>query len=291
MDHRQICKVCKLESIEGLSVALFGTVREFVETKCTVWKCSRCESLNALEPVDYDKIYLQYPIQKQKYDFFAKTLFVNRLKILKEIGIEKHHLILDYGCGSGLFVKFMSQHGYNCFGYDPHNLKFNEQKVLTSKFDFILSQDVFEHVDNPYIFLQEIKSYLKEKGKLVIGSPFSDNVDLQNVVDQVGILHQPFHRFISSRKGIHKVFSESGLKVESIIEKSYLDTCMPFVNSAFLFRLFVSAGGILDIGFEPISIWHWIKNPSLLFWGFFGRFFVRSQNLLVVASVVSAKEN
>lgn len=290
MGLRQVCRVCKLESVDCLSVNVPGTIKEFMETKCTVWKCSNCESLNALEPVDYDKVYLQYPIQKQKYDFFAKTLFSNRLNILKKIGIEKHHLILDYGCGSGLFVKFMSQHGYNCFGYDPHSLKFNEPSVLTSKFDFIISQDVFEHVDNPYIFLQEIKSYLNEKGKLVIGTPFSDNVDLQNIVDQVGILHQPFHRFVSSRKAINKVLSESGLKIEKIIVKSYLDTWMPFVNSAFLFRLFVSAGGILDIGFEPISVWHWIKNPSLLFWGFFGRFFVRSQNLLVVASTDNANE-
>ena len=41
---------------------------------------------------------------------------------------------------------------------------------------------------------------------------------------------------------------------------------------------------------QVANVWHWIKNPSLLFWGFFGRFFVRSQNLLVVASTDNANE-
>ena len=40
----------------------------------TVWRCRHCSTLNALEKVDYARIYKNYPIQRQGYNLFSKWM-------------------------------------------------------------------------------------------------------------------------------------------------------------------------------------------------------------------------
>lgn len=283
MEIVQTCRVCGLvgssEQVEGLR----GTIRSLANNRYSVWRCACCQSLNALDEVDFNEIYLSYPLQKQKYDFLTKKMFSKRLKNLSGVGLTKDHSILDYGCGGGLFVRYLQELGYRCVGYEPYNSNFSQASVLQKKYDFVLCQDVIEHVDRPADFLADLRGLAADGGRLVIGTPYSDNIDIFDTIDQVGVLHQPFHRFIISHKEVHRFFSHPDWMVEEVFERWYLDSWFPFVNSQFLFHFFKSGGGVIDIGFESVSPFHWIKNPSLIFWGFFGRFFVKSQNLVIVA--------
>lgn len=286
MGNNQFCRICKGNSLSPLSVKVPGSVRLLNNNIYTVWLCDHCQTLNALEKVDYDKIYSSYPIQKQKYDFFSKKIFKKRLEILIEAGLNRTHSILDYGCGSGYFVKFLQENKFNCVGYEPYHTIFSSTETLLKKYDFVISQDVMEHVDNPHQFLENVRKLVNDNGKLIVGTPFADNVDIFNTTDQIGALHQPFHRFLISKKQIINFFEHRDWSPAKIIEKSYLDTWFPFINRKFLFNYFKSGGGIIDIGFEPISIRHFFKNPSLIFWGLFGRFNIKNQDLFIVSSKV-----
>lgn len=69
-------------------------------------------------------------------------------------------------------------------------------------FDTIISTQVFEHIDNPFIVAQEIKKVLKTGGNAIITAPFIF----------------PFHadpkdNFRFSREGLEEIFKSIGFKI------------------------------------------------------------------------------
>ena len=77
--------------------------------------------------------------------------------------------------------------------------------------------------------------------------------------------------------------STDGWQLTHSRRASYFDTRFPFVNSAFLVRLFRSGGGVMDAGFDPIGPIHMLRHPSLIFWGLFGSWFPRGNHMIVIA--------
>lgn len=276
------CRMCRNENEMLSSYPSHGATRSTYSKVYSFVRCFHCGSFNAIGEVNYNEIYKDYPLKNQRYDFFATKIFEKRLSYLIEFGLTKQHLVLDYGCGSGLFVRYMNERGFKAYGFDLYNPLFSSRSFPNQKFDFVIAQDVFEHFDDPQSFIEDAKSLIQYSGKIILGFPFADNANPESPIDLVGVMHQPFHRFIPSHKGLLSFFSQSDLSINKTIEKNYMDTLIPFVNTAFLYRYLLTDKGCLDIGFEPIRILHFLKNPLLIFWGFFGYFF-QSKNFLIVS--------
>ncbi|MGZ4846733.1 MAG: class I SAM-dependent methyltransferase [Halobacteriota archaeon] len=263
--------------------------REFGAEMFTVWRCVQCGSLHALEPIDADYYYRDYPIKLQMYDFFTKAKLRKRLGILKRAGLHRGNTLLDYGCGSGHFVRYAREHGVHAEGYDPYSEGFEDTSVLDRRYDFVTAQDVLEHVDDPRALVDDLRSYAAPGGSIAIGTPNADAIDLHNPLDQVWLLHQPYHRHIPSVAELQRLASEGGWRVVEFRKDSYTDTRVPFVNLAFLCRLCKSAGGFLDSLADPVSsqLRHMLTHPSLIFWGLFGSFFSRKNEMVVVARALA----
>jgi SAM-dependent methyltransferase len=275
-----ICRVCEAKNISPETAKMHGASREVMNNIYTVWKCE-CGTINAFEEIDFQAVYKNYPMHMQKYDLFARVIFSKRLRLLKKFGLKISHRILDYGCGSGFFVKYLQEKGYDCHGFDPFSEHFANTNVLSRPFDFVMAQDVIEHVDRPSELLEKLGQLTKVSGSIVLGTPYSDNVDMYDPVDQLGLLHQPFHRFVVSWNKVPDLCKLPGWRVDCVVDACYVDTPIPFANSVFLFRLFKS-GGAMDFAFEPIKPMHFLRNPSLFFWGFFGFLFPAHQTLFAV---------
>ena len=258
-------------------------VREFQDQVFTVWRCAGCGSLHTLEPINYDHYYRNYPIQRQKYDAFTRATLSKRLQILTRAGLIGGKALLDYGCGSGHFVRYAREQGVQAEGYDPYSEEFGDPAVLDRGYDFVTAQDVLEHVDDPAAFIASMKRYVAPGGCVVIGTPNADAIDLHHRLDQVGPLHQPYHRHIAAASELQRLVADGSWQVVEFSKDWYVDTRVPFVNSAFLFRYFESGGGFMDVGFDPVSPLHMLKYPGLLFWGLFGYFFSRKTDMVVVA--------
>ena len=246
-----------------------------------VLSVGRCMRRSRLTPERY---YRHYPVKLQRYDFFFRALLRKRMEILKRAGLESGKTLLDYGCGSGHFVRYAREHGVQAEGYDPYSREFGDASVLDCSYDFVTAQDVLEHVDDPRALVDDLKNYMAPGGCLAIGTPNSDVLDLHHPLEHLLNLHQPYHRHIPSAAQLQRMVSEGGWRVFEFRKDLYKDTRVPFANTAFLSRYSKSAGGYLDALSDPPSsqLSHILTHPSLILWGLFGSRFSRKSDMVVV---------
>jgi 2-polyprenyl-3-methyl-5-hydroxy-6-metoxy-1,4-benzoquinol methylase len=91
--------------------------------------------------------------------------------------------ILDFGCGWGTWLSLARSFGFNVYGMEIDPVKLEKCKNLhidivdfeaeenESLFDFINTEQVFEHLLNPSYFLEKLSSYLKDGGIIRISVP------------------------------------------------------------------------------------------------------------------------
>lgn len=277
------CNVCENPaSFELASEAntVFCNVRKFRNESFTVWRCTNCKSLHCKEAVDLDVYYANYPMTKQIRDFATLRAFTNRLRVMQKHGLLHKHSILDYGCGTGLFVSFLKEHGFNSVGYDPYVAEFSDRATLNGRFDFITSQDVIEHVSEPRELAGEYQRLLKRGGMLFIGTPNADEIIVDEHYSME--LHPPYHRHILSEKTLIALFQKAGMRNVVVNHRFYYDTVFPMVNTQFIKRYIRKSGGCLDAGFESPKVGLVLTSPELLFFGFLGYFFRSRGNMLGV---------
>jgi 2-polyprenyl-3-methyl-5-hydroxy-6-metoxy-1,4-benzoquinol methylase len=269
----------------GEEATVLSNVRRFKSESFTVWRCARCRSLHSLQDIDYARYYEDYPMQRQPLDFFARRLFASRLACMTRAGLTARDSVLDYGCGNGVFVRFLRERGFAAAqGFDPYSHAFADRAVLAQVYDCVTSQDVIEHVPDPHAFLDEVASLVRRPGgMLAIGTPDAEHIDLRDPVDHVGQLHQPHHRHILAGRELVRMVEERAFRVVRIVPRFYVDTWFPFANSSFLFRYMAAVDGTVDAGFDPIRFDLIVRSPRLLWYGLFGRLHRPRKDILVIA--------
>ena len=166
------------------------------------------------------------------YSVVRKYMHRKRLVWMKS-DLNKNKSVLDYGCGSGDFVKYLRKKSINAYGYDP-NAEFNaieETNFLTNretwknkKYDIIVLWHVLEHVHNPFFLIQLLKKRLNKKGKIFVAIPNFKSFDSKYYGKYWAGYDTPRHLWHFSRKSIHliakkynfKIFKEKSLYLDSI---------------------------------------------------------------------------
>ncbi len=84
---------------------------------------------------------------------------------------------LDYGSGTGpVITKLLTDQGYSVNTFDP--FFDNNPKVLTLKYDYIVSCEVIEHFHEPYKEFNNLTKMLKPGGALFLKTdPYTDDKD------------------------------------------------------------------------------------------------------------------
>jgi SAM-dependent methyltransferase len=169
--------------------------------------------------------------------------------MLRDLGapLSKRARILDFGCGLGHRVYQYRAAGYKAFGVDfPQDWKPVEQKCVDAglatsgerflrpldtapyripfddeEFDFVFSEQVFEHVQDYDVALAEIRRVLRQGGSCLHDFPSR----LRPIEAHV---HVPFAGVIRSRKylalwarlGIRNEF-QAGLAADEVVRRNY----------------------------------------------------------------------
>lgn len=137
--------------------------------------------------------------------------------------------ILDYGCGTGMFLKTCVNNGWKCYGIEPDSdaLKLathNGANVFPSKavlntfdanflFDAITLWHVLEHVTDLDETLNFFKAKLNSNGILVIAVPNHTSFDAQYYKEFWAAYDVPRHLYHFHKETVEKLLSNYGFKL------------------------------------------------------------------------------
>lgn len=202
--------------------------------------------------------------------------------ILKELEVRDSDIILDCGCGDGLFLVALSEssdcnlHG---FELDEKEIRLAQQHLTgkqiklvlgdllqipyrDSSFNKIYCTEVLEHVVDDRKALKELKRVLKEGGLLIVTVPNHNYPFLWDPVNKIlefffkrhiqngfwaGIWNK--HPRLYSLSEIRTIIESSGFRVKECLALTHY--CIPF-NHVILYGL----KQMLNKGFLPKSIQH-----------------------------------
>lgn len=272
-----ICCVCDVapKMVSGVAEVercrVRSNVRRFIEESFDLWRCPNCASIHAVDEVDLDHYYANYPIHDVPLDFRTRPMYDKLRRRLMKAGLRRDDRVLDYGCGSGTFVAFLKWARHpNGVGFDAYSEKFGDASVLNEVYDCVVTQDVIEHVDDPKALLGTLDGLVRPGGLIAVGTPNAARLDLADPEAYVHALHQPYHRHILSKDALLKAGEARGWSVVAHYDTMYTNTAWPFVNSRMIQLLISGRDGTLDATLEPPGWKLYAMLPWTLVVGFFG---------------------
>ncbi len=284
--HAYYCNLCDYKTDQANEDDLGkirGNTEKYLNQTFPLWRCPKCLTIHSLKAVDFAEIYEDYPLNHmRKLDIYARHTMANLLQRLKKAGVKKTDSILDYGCGNGVFLDFLSMKGLKLVeGYDPFVEKFN--KKPEKQYDVVVLNDVLEHVEEPGELLDTVIKLVRPGGILYVGTADSAGVDsMKHLEKHTMRLHQPFHRKIITQKKLRELGESRGFQELAVYTRSYMDTLFPFGNYRFLDEFSAALGHNLDKALDPKSASIVIKKPVLLFYAFVGYFFPSADEPAVI---------
>jgi 2-polyprenyl-3-methyl-5-hydroxy-6-metoxy-1,4-benzoquinol methylase len=279
--------VCGKDSAEVEEARVRSNVRKFASETFAVWRCPHCQSIHAKDDVDLARYYADYPFHKLadvQADWMLSAMYGNLLSRLRAAGFTQTSSLLDYGCGSGLFLAYLQKHGYErVSGYDEYSERFADKAVLQERYDCVLTQDVIEHVAEPLALVRTLHGLAKPSGVIAVGTPNAEAIDLGRPEARVHTLHQPYHRHILSKTALTKLGQDLGWKLLRYYPTMYANTPVPAVNSAFVNHYFRCFDNNCDLAVEPIKVSSWkLYTPLTLAHMLFGYFWAPESDVMAV---------
>jgi SAM-dependent methyltransferase len=279
--ERVVCTFCgtRINPATVERAAVPSNVRAFSREIFHVWRCPTCRSLHCLETVDLPRYYANYPIVRTLTPY-TRITFDNLLGRLTKHGFNPKSTLLDYGCGWGVFLRFLQDSGYvNAVGYDPYSgvdaLR-NSRCLKPRAFDYIVLQDVIEHVEDPRAVFAELNEYLKPGGCILVGTPTADPISLTHYKKHWTQLHLPYHLHIYTRAAIKALGIEAGWTPAEIFDRPYYDTKTFGLNAWAVNKYQSFTDGTLDALFEPVPVETLRRSLRYLLMARFGYWFKRN---------------
>ena len=165
----------------------------------------------------------------ERFYQIAKSINLNdKLNLINKIA--KGKKILDYGCGVGDFLEHLQKNGYDVLGMEPNDsarriaqskiglakVTSTELEQINEKFDVITLWHVLEHIPNLNEIIGQLKNHLTKSGTLVIAVPNHQSYDANYYGEHWAAYDVPRHLWHFTETSMHKLFSNFGMKIESI---------------------------------------------------------------------------
>ena len=238
-------------------------------------QCPVCENKDVLNLIETWKEYKLYhchkcdvvfsdPMKNPGTEWYEKSEMYAVGKII-QVELSWHHkqflsdndfygsMLLDIGCGRGIFLNEAKRKGYKVWGidFDKDNIKIAKEryglenvyvmsveklsnKFLQEKFDIISFFEVLEHLDNLSQFIEQIKKILKPKGYIVLSVPNRDRT-----LDTLGEYDYPPNHLTKWNKNCLTSFLErSGFEVvKSVVKKLDAEDVSLYLKSKIRFGI------------------------------------------------------
>jgi len=184
-----------------------------------ILKCLRWGLVQLLPRWIDDELKILYAKYSQKRDFPGarpkQTISSYLTKYLK-----KSDSILEVGCSFGDNLKRLNKKGYKIIGIDKDptvcdrkdilNYDYKDFPLQKDRFDCIYAIQVFEHISDPYEFIEWLYASLKEKGRFLLELPNIDDplLKLYKVNNFRKFYWYPYHLFFYDGKTLNNIFKK-----------------------------------------------------------------------------------
>jgi len=171
---------------------------------------------------------------------------------LRRLGIPEGSRILDLGCGTGEFTRFVADHGYQAFGVDIASTPIERARSRhpgvrferlddnlgipagPGTFDAVWSTEVIEHVLDVGAYLAEVRRVLRDDGLFILTTPY--HARLKNVLVCLAKFDRHFdpeggHIRFFDRRGLERCLARAGLQP---VEWSGIGRCWPLHRTWFV---------------------------------------------------------
>jgi SAM-dependent methyltransferase len=147
---------------------------------------------------------------------------------LRKINVQYDTSILDLGCGNGELLFRLREIGFrDLTGADPFldkeirapgiNILKSDVFGLSGKYDLIMMNHSFEHMDEPVAVLKKVYDLLANKGCLMIRVPVSDAYCWQKYREYWASLDAPRHFYIYSTRSMGILASQTGFFIRELL--------------------------------------------------------------------------
>jgi len=236
--HYAHCPVCDSADIKNVlqvkDYTVSGELFTIAECQsCTFRFTQDVPDENTIAPYYKSEDYISHTnttaglINRLYHSVRKRTIVRKRKLVEKNTGI-KAGKMLDVGSGIGSFVSEMKQQGWEATGLEPdsdarkvakdlYDLKLDDTRQFyqlpADHFDAITLWHVLEHVHDLSKYIQQLKTLLKEKGKLFIAVPNYTATDATIYREYWAAYDVPRHLYHFSPRSMQTLMGKNGLKV------------------------------------------------------------------------------
>lgn len=142
--------------------------------------------------------------------------------------------ILDYGCGTGVFLNACKQDGWDIRGIEPNSRAREEASTLTGelmakgleeisgeKFEVITLWHVLEHIHTLNETLAELIDLLQEDGTLIIAVPNADSHDAQQYKADWAAYDVPRHLYHFTQPTMKRLLKKHKMQLNEVLPMKF----------------------------------------------------------------------
>ncbi len=209
------------------------------QTEFSIYKCESCCFKFTNPRPDQNNIAFYYKNDNYISHSNINTGLVNRLyHIMRYFTVRSKFQfinsfhpgtrIIDYGCGTGVFLNHCKINGWLTAGYEPefvareygishYNLKitnsFEKLNKILPRVDVITMWHVLEHIHDFKNVLLKLKQLLSNNGIIIIAVPNPNSYDAKKYASFWAAYDLPRHLYHFTSKDIKSISDELGLKL------------------------------------------------------------------------------
>ena len=234
MNYKYKCPICE-ETRE---------LNSFIWSNYEIINCSNCKLDYCQEMIEKEQGGDSSPVHSEGIDMMADVFLKTeklaliyakkRKKIYENLLGRELNKVLEVGCGPGVFFEPWNSLDIDWKGNDinpfwiefgyKNNIPIKNESLnsINEKFDVIMAHQVIEHVENPILFMKNIKSLLKPNGIIHLELPNQNSLTSRirqissNISYDYGFIQPPMHLRAFRKETIKYLFNELDLESKLI---------------------------------------------------------------------------
>ncbi|MBF8963252.1 class I SAM-dependent methyltransferase [Pontibacter sp. FD36] len=237
------CPICGKEDFKNFLVVTDNAVSK---ESFVIVECENCTFKFTNPRPDAASIDKYYESEEYISHSNIKTGIINRayhvvrsITTKQKVELINRHApakgsILDYGCGTGVFLNACKNDGWEIRGVEP-NARAREEasgqtgeiiakelsEIAGEKFEVITLWHVLEHIHTLNETLTELINLLQEDGALIIAVPNADSHDAQQYKADWAAYDVPRHLYHFTQPTMKRLLKKHKMKLEEVLPMKF----------------------------------------------------------------------